>query len=200
MAAESLLYAPPMRLQSWLDRLEASLRAGTLALVREVKGAAELQAAMDEPDRLRANVCYLSYVSEAAWDDTPGSALRRIEIAAVLALVDYRDRRGEAGLSDLETARAALSQALLGWEPPGAAGEVSFRRGDVAAYTRRTLWWRDVYAVPAFAPAAAPPPDDCDDLPTQVQVYGLPEADVADVGPPNPAPGPGDVVTVWPLK
>ena len=157
-------------------------------LVREVKGAADLAAAMAEPRGLHNHTLFVMYDREAV---SPGNhqatPLRQASLSTVLALVNYRDRRGDDGLSDLEAVREALSRALLGWEPPGAAGAVSFASGAMVDFDRRTLWWRDTWSVPVFAPLA-PPSTDCD-APTELRVSGLP-VPLADLGP--PAEGPRD--------
>lgn len=168
----------PMRLAAWMDHVR---EAETPFL--SVQGAADLAAAMAQPDALQRNTCYMAYASEAVMGDHEATPLRRIEVAVVSALLNRRDRRGEEAISDLEIARWALSAALLGWEPPGAAGRISFRRGDVTAYTRHTLWWRDVYSVPAFASSL---PLDAVICPELVQARA--EAAVVsleDVGPPD---------------
>ena len=130
--------------------------------MREVKGAADLAAAMAEPRGLHGHTLFVMYEREAAPDNHQSNRLRRLTVGTVLALVNYRDRRGDEGISDLEAMREAVSHALLGWEPPGAAGAVSFEGGALADFGKRTLWWRDSWSVPAFAPAPPPAEPDCD--------------------------------------
>ena len=184
-------YPPPMRLRSWMDRLD---KCKTPFL--SIQGVADMATAMVQPDSLQRNTCYLAYASEAVMGaDDQGTGLRRIEVAVVSALINRKDRRGEAVIEDLELARAALSTALLGWEPEGAAGAVSFRRGDVAAYTRKTLWWRDVYSVPAFAPRLTPEEAACI-VPANIEAEMYVHADTADIGPPVQEVSRG---RVWPI-
>ena len=175
------IYAPPMRIRSWIEHLSKKVVAKDL--LREVKGSADLAAAMAEPRSLHNHTLFVMYDRETV---SPGNhqatPLRQASLSTVLALVNYRDRRGDDGLSDLEAVREALSRALLGWEPPGAAGEVSFESGNLVDFGRRTLWWRDSWSVPAFAPAPAPEDPDCD-APSAVYVRGCP-VPLSGVGPP----------------
>ena len=175
------LFAPPMRLRSWIEHLSEQVVAPNL--LREVKGAADLAAAMAEPRGLHGHTLFVMYERETPPDNHQANRLRRVGVATVLALVNYRDRRGDEGISDLEAVREALSHALLGWEPPGAAGSVSFEGGALADFGRRTLWWRDTWSVPAFAPVPPPKERDCD-APTEVYVAARPVPDVAAIGSP----------------
>lgn len=173
------VHVPPMRLSSWMERIEA-VETPFLS----VQGVADLAVAMTQPEALKRNTCYLAYASEAVMQGSNQAIpARQVEVAVVSALLNRTDRRGEAAISDLELARAALSRALLGWYPPGAAGAVSFRRGDVAAYSKRTLWWRDVYSVPAFAPVPVTDDPECPAL-NDVRVE-IAAVSLDDVGPPD---------------
>ena len=184
-----------MRLRPWIERLEAHVKGRDL--LREVKGSADLASAMTEPRSLQRSALFVMWEREVRRGDNHETRLRTVGVSTVIALVNYRDRRGEDGvLSDLEAAREAVSRALLGWEPPGAAGHVEFETGNMVDFDKRTLWWRDAWSVPSFAPATVPDLD-CDP-PTRVSVYGIVEPDVAALGPPAPAPEPGDLVQVYP--
>lgn len=173
-----------MRIRSWIDHLGEKVVGKDL--LREVKGAADLAAAMAEPRGLHAHTLFVMYERETVPDNRQGGRLRRLTVATVLALVNYRDGRGDEGVSDLEAMREVVSHALLGWEPPGAAGAVSFEGGALADFGKRTLWWRDTWSVPAFAPAPLPPKPDCD-APAEVYVAGSP-VPLAEVGPPATEP------------
>ena len=189
------MYAPPMRLRPWIERLAE--HPDRWDLLREAKGSASLAAAMAEPRTLRTSTVFVMWERENRRGNNHETRLRTAGVATVLALVNYRDRRGADGvLSDLEAAREAVSRALLGWEPPGAAGHVEFEAGNMVDFSERTLWWRDTWSVPSFAPG--PDTSTTCDPPTRVSVYGIVEPDVAALGPPAPAPAPDDLVQIYP--
>ena len=189
---ETALYAPPMRLRPWIKRLAE--HPDRWELLRDVKGSADLAAAMAEPKSLHRNTLFVMLERETRLGDNHETRLRKVGVATVLTLVSYRDRRGEDGiLSDLEAAREAVSHALLGWEPPGAAGHIEFEAGNMVDFDKRTLWWRDTWSVPAFAPA--PVPDTDCDAPTELRVSGCP-VPLAGLGPPTEGPRVYDILEI----
>lgn len=68
----------------------------------------------------------------------------RVSLAVVLALRNAADAKGQAAQADLETLRATVQTALLGWAPTDAA-PLERGPGQLLAFRDGVLWWQDVY-------------------------------------------------------
>ena len=87
--------------------------------------------------------------------DAPGSdvaPVRQTTTVGVTVLLAVTNRRpaGSEGVDELEKAREAVREALLGWQPPSADGAVAYRSGSLLAFEDDTLWWADEYEVPGY--------------------------------------------------
>ncbi len=119
----------------------------------EVSGAAELAAA--QADRQRDGA-FVFYQSESAGENALDNAVRqvrRIIIGVALAVSNAR-RRGAEGVDGVESARAAVMRALVGWTPPDAIQPVTFTSGRLVGFSKATLWWLDEFTVTEFLSAA----------------------------------------------
>ena len=128
--------------QHVIDRLKTKLKT-----IKTVKGAAEFEAA--KKDRVK-NTVYVMLVDESAGDNTLLNAVRQqvtTGVAVVIALTNYRDRRGAAGIDAIETVRDEVRQALLGWAPDDDSGVMVYRRGRLLDLQEATLWWSDEFEV-----------------------------------------------------
>ena len=68
----------------------------------------------------RRDACYVLHADASAGANRLShGALQTVTagVTVVLALANHRDKRGERGIAEIETAREAVRDALLGWEP-----------------------------------------------------------------------------------
>ena len=132
-----------IRLADFMRRLEAETGL-------EVKGSADLAAAQAEH---RRDTAYVMLLGETTADSAgalpPVRQVVTLRLGVVLAIRNSRDRRGEDALTELEAARVAVRNALLGWQPADAetAGGMTFLRGQVAEFTEKTVWWQDEFSL-----------------------------------------------------
>jgi hypothetical protein len=124
--------------------VQARLKAQVTAL-REVEGAAEYAAL----EGLRDFVAPCAYVLIGS-ESGSGAAGRVVGAAAefgvVLAVSNYRDRRGEQLQPELLTLLGLVRAALIGWQPdvPGVK-PVAWRGGAVMDFDDATLLWMEAY-------------------------------------------------------
>ena len=134
-----------MALNDWIERLRDGY-AGTA--VRDVRGAASLAAASEQPEALAADAVFVAPASETARDGDGGPQVVVREMLVVAALRDPSDALGADGMTELERVVAATHAALIGWRPPDAAALVVYRRGQLLRFERRSVWWQMMFAVP----------------------------------------------------
>ena len=66
-----------------------------------------------------------------------------VTVAAVLAIRNLSDDRGEAAVEDLRAARLQVRAALYGWQPPDCDSPIMLGRSKVLGFERPTVWWQD---------------------------------------------------------
>ena len=110
-----------------------------------VKGAVELEAAQAEQ---KQDTLYVLPLDSNASGNALENAVRQQVtegIAVVIAVTNRRDRRGEAGLDEIEVRRNEVRAALLGWPPTDDGDPLIYRRGRLLALADKTVWWQDEY-------------------------------------------------------
>ncbi len=109
----------------------------------DVKEAADLAAA--EADQRRDTI-YVMYNAEQGGENLLSQGVQQsltTTMSVVMAVTNYRDRRGAGGMTELETLRKQVRGALLGWNPPAQAGPVTYQRGRLLQLVEGTVWWID---------------------------------------------------------
>jgi len=90
------------------------------ALASRVYGAAELQSAVDNPERVTKPAAFVVWLGDTALDQSPvpGQQARFSEdFAVVLAVDNSTDATGAAGVATVEMHAATMKTALVGWAP-----------------------------------------------------------------------------------
>ena len=134
-------------IQDWVERLKTKLAADGGGAV-EVKGAAALAAALADHGTIKRDSVYALYAAEDADGNIQGTGVRQrcvIGVTIALAVTNRRDRRGEAGVEEVEVLHGRVRAALLGWKPPGATEPVEYRRGRLLNFTEGAQVWADDY-------------------------------------------------------
>ena len=132
---------------SWVERLKTELAADGGGAV-DVKGAAALAAALTDHSAIKRDGVYVMYAAEDADGNIQANGVRQrcvIGVTVALAVTNRRDRRGEAGVGEVEALHGRVRTALLGWVPPGATERVEYRRGRLLSFTAGAQVWADDY-------------------------------------------------------
>lgn len=117
-----------------------------VATLREVGGAADFEAAVDNGPRQlpAAFVIDLSMTPAANPDGTGGiSQHTTFRFAVVLVLQNVRDPRGEAAQADMIIMRKSVMGALHGWSPFQDFDPIEIGPGRLLQFRDLTLWWQD---------------------------------------------------------
>lgn len=131
-----------MILQDWIKRL---MDAEGIKDVVDVREAADLAAAQADQ---RRDTIYVMYNAEQAGENLLSHGVQQpltTTMAVVIAVTNCRDRRGAGGMTELETLRKRVREALLGWTPPAQAGPVTYQRGRLLQLVEATVWWIDEF-------------------------------------------------------
>ena len=134
-------------IRDWVERLKTALTADGGDPV-DVKGAAALAAALADHGAIKRDSVYVLYAAEDAGDNVQATGVRQrcvIGVTVALAVTNRRDRRGAAGVDEVEVLHGRVRAALLGWAPPEAAEPVEFRRGRLLNFTEGAQVWADDY-------------------------------------------------------
>lgn len=137
-----------MDVQPVIEHLRRSLKG-----LRSVGGAAEFDAAVD--GAVAPPCAFVLPLQETA---TPNGMLgvheQRLTLAfgVVHVVMNRRDARGEAAMSELAPHRKALKAALLGWCPDPAQGlPVNFVSGRLLRLDNdHRLWWTDEFVFDSY--------------------------------------------------
>lgn len=127
-----------------LAHLRANQAVTGLALI---DGTVALEAAMDAAP-LAAPAAYLAPDAERLGPSPfSGDDIQRVDIsiAAVFAVRNVADPRGEAALTDLQARRDAVKVLLLGWVPSNGYAPLSRGNGRLLAFRNQHIWWADIY-------------------------------------------------------
>lgn len=68
-----------------------------------------------------------------------------LSIAVVIICRAVQDPAGAAAIADLAALRRAVRDALLGWEPEGAADGFEFAGGELLRAEAGAVWWQDTF-------------------------------------------------------
>lgn len=134
-----------------VDRVIARLKDQVPAL-RLVEGAAEYATLTGLKD-FGTPCAYVLLVRERG-DGKPGRPGRQralVTFGVVLAVKNYRGRRGAEAAEDLSPILGAVRNAIIGWNPGNQGGrECTWIQGDVLDYDAGTLLWSEVYQTQGF--------------------------------------------------
>lgn len=134
-------------IRDWVERIRTALAADGGGAV-DVKGAAALAAALKDHSAIKRDTVYVLYSAEDADDNIQASGVRQrcvIGVTVALAVTNRRDKRGEAGVEEVEALHGRVRVAVLGWTPPGATERVVYRRGRLLNFTEGAQVWVDDY-------------------------------------------------------
>jgi hypothetical protein len=127
-----------MNLTLIVDRLVAQVSA----LGGRVDGAAELQVAIDDPERVTKPHAFVIWTGDSPLDKSPvpGQQARFQEDFIVVAAVDNTaDSIGEDGVSEVEALAAAIKTALVGWAPSSDHLPIEYQGSDYSGMSRVML-------------------------------------------------------------
>lgn len=130
-----------------IERLESVLAADGGAAV-DVKGAAALAKVLEDHNAIKRDAVYALYSAEDAEPNIQDTGVRQrcvIGITLALAVTNRRDRRGEAGVEEVEALHGRVRMAMLGWKPVGLTEAFSYRRGRLLDFTAGAQVWADDY-------------------------------------------------------
>lgn len=128
-------------LSEWQARLQAT---GAWKHIGGAAGIAQAQAGKS-PQTPAAYVVRGPVRPEQTDESTGGVTQFLIaRVGVVHAVRVVSDSRGEAGQAELDTLIQTAMDTLVGWEPTGADGPVTYQGGDWLELGP-TLWWMDNY-------------------------------------------------------
>lgn len=123
--------------------------ADQVPALRLVEGAAEFAALVDGERLPRAMPAAYGFLAGETGSDSPTWSRTRqrvpVQIGLVLVARNVADARGEAAAADIDTLRAAVRAALLGWVPAAGCAPMQFASGALAAFRAGALWWLDTW-------------------------------------------------------
>lgn len=133
-----------MDLTPILDRLKTQMTG-----FRLVGSAVDLDALADGAVPVTP-AAYLIPLGEDGGDNTLTGDLQllTVDFAVILTLANRRDASGAAAIGELESWRAKVRDALLGWTPDAeTCSSPRFSGGRVLHFGDGVLWWSDEYQV-----------------------------------------------------
>jgi len=133
-------------ISTWLAKVN------TTAIFKQTGGASALGQAQAEARTMPA--AFVVLLSESATRNQSGTSFTSQtvtqRVGVVLAVDNKRDRSGEAGMDELETARDAVFTALHGTNLSGGKTPVEFVQGGVYSTNATTQWWMDEFLTTYF--------------------------------------------------
>lgn len=128
-----------MNLQSVVDRIKAQCPG-----FKVVGGAAEFDIALQAAPA--APACYVIPQREDA-EPSPATAFIlqtvTVEFGIVYAVRNAKSSAGQEGIADLETLRASVRTALMGWQPITATKPITFAGATLLDFQPGLMWWQD---------------------------------------------------------
>ena len=120
--------------------------------LRQVGGAIELDAVINSDSRVDTPAAFVVPISDIPNRDESfaGRTIQRVEgtVAVIFCLDHYRDELGAEAVLDLNTLRAKVRKALLGWVPDEEAGEPVYAgKGRLLNFAEGRTWWSDEYLI-----------------------------------------------------
>lgn len=129
-----------MNLQSIIDRIDTQCTG-----FKVVGGAAEFDMALQGAPA--APACYVVPAREEADRSSATSTYVlqtiTVDFAIVYAVRNSKSSAGQSGIADLETLRAAVRGAILGWQPATATKPITFAGGSLLDFQPGLMWWQD---------------------------------------------------------
>lgn len=129
-----------------LAEVQARLTAQVPAL-KHVAGAAEFAALQANPPKHLQPAAYVIPLADTAGDNqaATGATIQRVteRFAALLALGNLGDARGEAATEAMEAIRAAVRDALVAWAPTADHSQALFAGGRIIGLRDAVVWWQD---------------------------------------------------------
>lgn len=126
-----------------IARLQAQVPA-----LKTVAGAAEFAALKNPPPKERQPAAYVIPIADQAGTNKLVNGVRQqvtTRFGVVLALGNLGDARGEAASKAIETTRAAVRAALLGWSPTADDDPIAFAQGRMIGLADGVVWWQDEF-------------------------------------------------------
>lgn len=115
---------------------------------KTVAGAAEFAALKNGPPKERQPAAYVIPIADQAGANKLVNGVRQqvaSRFGVVLALGNLGDPRGEAASKAIETTRAAVRAALIGWSPTAGDDPVTFAQGRMIGIQDGVVWWQDEF-------------------------------------------------------
>ena len=127
-----------------LNPIIAQIRANVATLSNRVGGAAQFVAAADDQDFPVPSAFVVPGGDEALGSQTAGLVTQALEeqFGVIVAVDNTTDRRGQAAADQLDTIRAELWAALLGWEPLPQYSGCEYRGAVALDMARNRVWYR----------------------------------------------------------
>lgn len=129
-----------MNLQPVIDRIKAQCTG-----FKVVGGAAEFDMALQGAPA--APACYVIPQSEDADGSTATSTYVfqtvTVNFGVIYAVRNAKSSAGQEGIADLETLRAAVRTALLGWQVASNTKPITFAGANLLDFQPGLMWWQD---------------------------------------------------------
>ena len=135
---------------SLVSELQGRLTAIDPAVFRIVGGAAEFAAITGEPKATPAAYVLIEEEQSADNDRITGPVLQRTEadIAVIIVTRNVADNTGAAAMEDIETLKAKVRTALIGFVPAASQGgdPVTHISGNLLKAKSGNVWQRELFA------------------------------------------------------
>lgn len=133
-----------------LSPVIVQIRAQVATFSDRVAGAASFEAAQGADDVVVPAAYVVPVGDEVEQSQTAGGIVQSMnEVIGVIVAVDNTsDARGQAAADQLETIRAALWAALLGWDPDASGEQFEYAGGTIVGMTRARVWMQFDFAKP----------------------------------------------------
>jgi len=131
--------------------------AGQVPALKSVKGAADFGASA--ADGVRQLPCaFVIPLSESAGEQQLATMATqqtvRTLFGVIFAAQNLRDARGEKALAGIIDLRAAVRDALYGWQPSADFAPCEFAGGRMLQLDDQVLWWQDDFATQSIIRSA----------------------------------------------
>lgn len=127
-----------------INLIIAALRQYVPEFANRVSGAADFDAAFKASGSATAPCAYVIPMhDQVQGNDNSGLVITLTENFGVYVLLDATaDLRGQGAISSVEGMRAALWNALLGWQPEAESGPIHYEGGELVSLDRARLFYR----------------------------------------------------------
>lgn len=127
-----------------------------VAALKIVGGSAEIAAAAEALAASPA-AFVIEETNKAGENPVAHDVHQRVDVSLsiFLAVKNAKDSRGQAGMSDLETLRLAVRDALLGWAPATDIEPLTYAGGELFRFDPGLIWWREGWRTAHYIRSAA---------------------------------------------